>query len=268
METTKMAQDLCYVNILLHGLFFMEFNSSNLIVKAPRIDMHRYFIGNQGFLTEIPSSADPFDLDLSPSSSSGLQPGSINTFANHLSIPQFSKSATGVGDLTSSHRFSIKLPFPADIIPLRIGSLIDFKNAVVTSGTVAKNIINSCGTGGNDDFSLLTCLRYLKEPSFGSPPVVTHSFYAEHPYFPKTPGELNMTYIQAREMWQNKDEFDLQLTMGTIFPPLSPVCPPVHPGYGISSDDENTLAELLLNSPCSASRGTDVANCVQFGINP
>jgi hypothetical protein len=45
------------------------------------------------------------------------------------------------------------------------------------------------------------------------------------------------------------------------------VCQDIRPGYGISPDDENALFEIAQDLPCPSFPGTDVANCVQFGIN-
>ncbi|MBZ5508549.1 MAG: hypothetical protein LAO78_24080 [Acidobacteriia bacterium] len=260
-----MAKDTCYVNILLHGLFFMEFANNLLVVTAPDIGMHKYCMVNNGFLTEFPQKVKPIDIDLGPSSLSGLQKGAVNKFTDYPAIPQFSKKDAKVGDLKTNYRLQILLPQPEEIIPLRRAELSDFQK-VAPNGNIAKRVFDSCSQGGkNSKFSLLTCLRYTKQPAFGSPPTVTIGFYAEHKDFPKI-SEMNATYTQAQAIWQTGANFDLQLQ--EIFPPSPKVCPEVHPGYGIVPDDENSLAELLLEVPCSSKKGTDVANCVQFGVNP
>jgi hypothetical protein len=260
-----MANDTCYVNILLHGLFFLEFSNNLLTVTAPDISMHKYCMVSNGFLTEFPQQLKPIDIDLSPTSLSGLQQGMINKFTDHPAIPQFSKQDTKVGDLQSNYRLKIILPQPEDLIPLRLAELSDFQK-VAQNGNIAKSVYDSCSQGAtNTKFSLLTSLRYLKKPAFGSPPTVTIGFYAEHMDIPTIP-EMNTTYVEAQAIWQNKANFDIQLQ--AIFPPSPSVCPEVHPGYGILPDDENSLAELLNADPCSATKGTDVANCVHYGINP
>ncbi len=42
-----------YVNILVHGLFFMEFTGTGLTLTAPSTGMHLYRYGRGGFLCQV-----------------------------------------------------------------------------------------------------------------------------------------------------------------------------------------------------------------------
>src|SRR5215472_2698718 len=97
------ADDPSYVNINVHGLFFMRFSSGKLELIAPDIDDHKYCTVSGGFLTEMPPQK-PLDINFTdPNSLSGLMPGKITSFTDTPAIPQFSVPKTNVGDLGGSY---------------------------------------------------------------------------------------------------------------------------------------------------------------------
>jgi hypothetical protein len=264
-----MSQDISYVNILLHGLFFMEFDlvNNNLIVTAPQVDMHSYCCGSNGLLMQVSAPDKQVDIDMTGQSMTGLQAGSINTFTSNPAVPQFSRNDTGLGKMTGAYSLRLKLEYPDDILALRCGLLSDFQTVADSSsdsGKFKSSILKSCGQGNNTNFALVTCLRYRKKTSSGSPPAATYSFYAEHTMVPG-PDDMNNSYSQASNLFDKKN-FGLRLTKNA--PSMTSINPDSHPGFGVSADDEDCLVELLPPKGGASIKAINVANCVQFGINP
>ena len=195
-----------------------------------------------------------------------LSNGSVKDFKSYPHFPHFSIGDVNVGDFTNNYYMRLILPLPDSIVPLRKAKLGDFDNASNRSkgGKIAQSVYNACGANPNNDFSLVTCVRYAKSDSFGSAPVTTWMFYAEHDT-PPSPSSVNsaLRSVDQSSFFANK-VFDLSL-QGDFAPR---VCPDSSPGYGITPDDQNTLFEIAKDLKCPPPPpGTDVANCVQFGIN-
>jgi hypothetical protein len=160
-----------YVNILLHGLFFMDFQTDSLVVSTPDVMGHMVMVGCKGLISDLTHDVDWSDPQ------GPLVPGTATSFAGIPQIPQFSKNV--VGHLTGPYKARIALPFPdkSNIIPLRLGRLSDFKYRNVGSGGIGDQIIAHCGANGNKDLALITCLRYERNaPPTGQ--TLTYSFYA------------------------------------------------------------------------------------------
>jgi hypothetical protein len=252
---------VAYVNILLHGLLFMRFINNKLIIQTPIFSDHKLFCATNGFLMPVPPGHE-FDLTLPTVK---LKQGTIKDFKSYPQVPQFSIGDVNVGDFTNNYYMRLILPLPDSIVPLRKAKLADFDNASNLSkgGKIAQNVHNSCAANSNTDFSLVTCLRYAKSDSFGAAPVATWMFYAEH-NTPPSPDSVNsaLRSVDQSSFFTNK-VFDLSLH-GDFAPR---VCPDSSPGYGITPDDQNTLFEIAQDLKCPPTLGTDVANCVQFGVN-
>jgi hypothetical protein len=257
-SSSAQTPDTAYVNLILHGLFFMRFVQGVLIVQTPQFDDHKLFAGANGFLVEL-SPGQSFDLT---GGTTKLKTGTVDSFKQCPQVPQFSIGQVNVGDFTGNYRLQIILPKPESIVPLRRAKLGQFANAA-QSGNVANSVYASCGGTPDNPISLVTCLRYEKTDSFGAPPVANWIFYAEHKNDPHVI-DVNsaLKSVDATKLFKNQ-VFDLRFKDA-----LAPtVCPDVHPGYGISPDDENALFEISAGKDCASRKGTDVANCVQFGIN-
>lgn len=255
--------DMCWVNILLHGLFFMEFkpqsNADTLVITAPDIKEHKHCMLHNGLFMEFPLEK-PFQMDLR-TQLTDLVPGKIDSFEHYPAIPQFSKTQAKVGELVGqNYRLRIVLPLPQEIVPLRCGSLMDFGGAA--EGQVKESIMSECGKGGNNQFALVTCLRYLKSHANASPPGSTHSFYAEHMQVPD-PQQTNQAYKTAGQLFSHPENFDLRLRV-TPPPSLPRVPRDFHPGFGVSSDDEISLPERW-EKPSNAL--VDVGSCIQLGLH-
>jgi CHAT domain-containing protein len=253
---------VAYVNILLHGMSFMRFMNNQLIVHTPIFDDHKLFFATNGFLVPVPKRPE-FDLTVSTIKLSTK--GTVQDFKGSPQIPQFSMGDVNVGTFTNNYNMRLVLPWPEYIVPLRKAALSDFGNASNRSkgGKIAQSVYSSCGANPTNDFALVTCMRYAKSDSFGAAPSTTWMFYAEHDT-PPSPDSVNaaLRSVDQSSFFSNK-AFDLSLH-GDFAPR---VCPDSSPGYGITPEDQNTLFEIAEDIKCPPTHGTDVANCVQFGIN-
>lgn len=239
-----------YVNVLLHGLFFMEFQTTNLVITSPNVDMHLY----RSIINGLPADL-PHDMDWV--SQNPLRTGLDNSFSNHRQIPQFSKDR--VGRLIGPYRFRLVLPAPDEIIPLRLGKLADFYP--VAKSAVGADIKNYCSQSGNTDLAVVTCLQYERNAA-GSGITTNYSFYAEH--LDPTMDDVNNAYLQAQQLFENPGRFDLQLD--TSHAPKC-VLPVADPSDDITEQDEYSLLELKVGGPCPK-EAASVANCIQFGLVP
>lgn len=249
-----------HVNFLLHGLFFMEFGgpAAPLTLTAPDVAMHYYCCGNNGVIFPVSAPGDEVTIDLR-TFICDLQPGSDDNFRSHPEIPQFSKHDGGTGDIVQPGALRLLLDKPQQIIPLRRGKLSDF-DYVAANGNVKNSILTACAGNGNQ-FSLVTCFRYKRKNPHFVPPDTTFSFFAEHEHEP-SPDEMNSTYSDAGYIFAQK-LFDLRLTSNIPTQENVPADPA--PGYGIDPYDERSISEHLHGS---GPRAINVANCVQFGLNP
>jgi hypothetical protein len=252
LAARDVGSDPGYVHILLHGLIFLEYQGDRLIVLAPDAPMHDYRIGipDQNEARKTAPAAPDNSLDWA----SILHGGEVRTFPR--SIAQFSKSATGVGDLTTAFRLRLVLPLPVAVVPLRLGRLGDFP--AITTGNVWKSMKEQSGP----DLALITCLRYEgKMDSKWSKANRCH-FYAE-PTKCLSLAHMNQAFKASQRVFRNPSAFDLQIDPHTNVPSTQPQ-DPQQPGY-LTQSDELCLAELAKDNSC---KGPNVANCGQFGVNP
>jgi hypothetical protein len=266
---TASSDGSCFVNLLLHGGFFVDFQQTGIVVKAPAVLMHKYAIGSQGFLTELykPAAQPRLPATIPPPTDiavdmdwttliSGLAAGAVKSFGDYPAIPQFSATDTKVGNMNGPYRWQIALPFPKEVIPLRLGKLCDFKHAT-KNGRVKESVMNLCSKNGNDKLALIICLRYQKRPEYcaGSPAATTYGLHADHQCEPST-AEINDTLKQMATVFEHPENFDLQVTDADV------------PGVprdidkrekGITEADEKSIAEILSPVPFAT-------NCSSHGI--
>lgn len=256
-------------NILLHGLFVLQYQGNKLIAMTPNFNHHQFLVRQQGQQgTDHGPFPNPFpqvpqDLNFTHLAGNTVK----QSFPS--SMPQFSKTTTGVGDLfanpglAKNYRCRIEFNLPIDIMILRSrGNLSDYHSD--PNSIVGQDIHSKSGPS----LGLITLLHYeTSGPSF------TTSIFAEHrtPPFPAT--MMNPALTAARAMFTNgggSPGFDLQLVdcptcnVPTICPD-NPV-PPKAQGFGVQQDDEHSFGEIYDKQNCAKPGGTDVANCVQFGL--
>lgn len=269
-------------NVLLHGLFFMEFQDNDLIVAAPFYDPHRYFYRDHqnpkslvcvnadlGDFTDGPGSplpdVDPFPSEILHFSKSdlGLQPGS-----NYI-------------DVNKTYGCLLKLPAPKHIVALRCGDYDDFASISI-NGNVRSSIDKRCGPR----LALITWLYYDSPSSKMN--FKTRSYYAEHCNQVLDPVEVNNTLQAATNVFPTFDLRVSDLSHKQVDPdPVTQL-----PSY-IAQDDESDLLEIS-GQPCpcphktvgdgnhldpirkpqggkkvgkiSTNRAVEVATCPQFGV--
>lgn len=256
------------VNILLHGLFFMEFQNGFFFVASPMHKPHEFlFRDNGGTLQPLSAPIDLVDV---------LKPGNVSDFRSD--VLQFSlkdiKLAGPFIDTNNPNKYAcfMRLPIPHDIVALRPGAVA---NLNPNPGNVTNSIQRLC------DVNVGTMIR-LKYFAKSSAPFKTRSFYAEHCHPPKA-CEVNDAFDSARAAFGK--EFDLKIS-GVDYITL---------GYDkrsdlpdeIDIDDEKALEEI--NScpppscpppcpptscppPCPPGKvcitSVEVATCPNFGVRP
>jgi hypothetical protein len=255
------------VYILLHGMFFMEYDGDKFIVATPNCEGHRFYTRFHG------QGLQDMDTD-------------INLYNNVIGGPkplpfegilQLSRKADlniddgPVLSRASMYRCKMILPYPEKIITMRSGLASDFHPKGNIFAKSKRNIPSEIAT--------ITCLVY----SAGSDDAYTQSYYAEHPHRPSL-SEINMALVAAQDLCG--DSFNLQIAS----PSSTPCIPPSDSKLpGVSQDDEYELDELFPGKPCAASKSSssmpahknakksignpdllhlDVASCPQFAITP
>jgi hypothetical protein len=252
-------------NILLHGLFVLQYQGNKLIAMTPDTPHHQFLFRHQGRLgSDRPPLPDPFPILPKELDFTNL-PGNTAMPPFPTTLPQFSKTTTGVGDLVGvSYRCRIVFNWPLDIMVLRSGGKLSDYNSVPRS-VVGQDIRQHSGP----ELGLITLLHFeTTGPSF------TTNIFAEHRIPPPKQSHMNPVLAAAKTLFANGAKFDLQLADGTA----PPICPddvePGHPfpakakAYGVQQNDELSFGEVYDNKDCArpVPEGTDVANCVQFGL--
>lgn len=247
-------------NILLHGLFFLQYQDKNLIAMTPDYIDHEFLMRPQGQGTPFPPL--PQDLDLT-----NLTGNTTTKMPFPPEMAQFDKNTTGVGDLVAlspkNYRCRIVMPWPIDIVILRAsGSLNDY-HSLSTS-----NVGQSIQSNPVKKLGIVTLLHFET-----SDPAFTTSYFAEHPMVTQA-RDVNPALKASQILFANGSNFDLQLSECDWCPHCQTptICPDPDPlpkkirDYGVIRDDEHSLGEVYRNEDCSTGAGTDVANCVQFGV--
>ncbi len=247
------------VFILLHGMFFLEFDTANqkLIVAAPQHNGHWHYVRRHGQNNLTYLAGNP-NIDVTP--------GNMTAFSLHMQMLRFPKSAVGVGQqslvLKASNPYQCRMewPYPNSILTLREGPSSAFLPDM--SGNVAKKLL----IGDSGKMATVTCLVYT--PGTSGPYV--ESYYAEHPTMP-TCTEINDALTSANKLCGGG--FDLQLKKCSSLTACTERDDELPDG--VSKDDEWSLQELHGKHPCEHPAithkegprlGGDVSSCPQFGI--
>lgn len=265
--------------VLLHGMFFMEFQGETLCVVTPNKpnpptgNDHEFYVRpHGGMLADLDT-----DVDLTQGQ---IKAGGLKSFPPE--VPQFSASILLQGGAdkpilppkgSGTYRCRMVLPTPKHIFGYRS----DTKNYFRPEGNVGQSILDSTGTR----LGTITCLQY--EPGSSTNPFVLN-YYAEHPG-PATTGDVNAALRTAKDICGSY--FDLQLKPGWVF--SSNPDPENSLPSGVSQDDEDTLEDVigffrlyekLLSDEAKKSLkslkihpgkkpqlAADIASCPQFAIN-
>jgi hypothetical protein len=263
--------------ILLHGLFFMQFKNHLLTVATPKFAGHTFGSRPQGSGSVIQQIFPETTIDWTDV---GLKDNRNSNEQFPSSTLQFSRSQTGTGDLlpqgNKGFHFQLILNKPMEIHPFRLGNgnLGDFATVAKPKppkgngkANVRENVLNSCGSGGNNSFALLVGLVYQQEMGCTLPNVI--SFYGEHqmPCAQIGADEVNPALLAAQNLFASPGDFDLEFEDASG---LQTVCPPAQDAFGVLKDDELSACELLLGDcfiPPPDFFGVNPINCAQFGVN-
>lgn len=255
--------------ILLHGLFFLEYQGSTLVVTTPTVMDHDCRVGNPEDDARL-KPAPQYPNNVFHWENTTLSGGSAVVFPDELF--SFSKNEAGTGDITddaTQFRFRLVLPRPLEIIALRQGDRSDFP---AKSGSVWTSIINH---SKSLNLGLVMCLRFRGtfDPQFST--TNRCHFYAESDC-PTNLDHTNDAYASAAKMFSKT--FDLKIDpdpnpLPPRIPPLSPAVEDLALGDLQNRDeDEFALFEFFAQDAgihCPLTLSVNVANCGQFGVlNP
>jgi len=237
-----------HLNILLHGLFFMEANGNNLEVYAPpTVSGHNFMGGTRGNITDL--NAIPGAIDFTQPS--GLLQGKKTADEKDVkpTILQFSRTETVGTFKTKQANRLIVLPWPQQFFSIRLGDLAGFKFDSSGSAKVGTDIVTRCGNAGkNKSIGLVTGLNYFADfpdPLLpGEVPSRNIHFY----YDPGTGHDVNAVnadLINAQGIFTASSGFDLQMDKNSTFPVTPLDNPKVLPNTirGLTPEDGLSLGE-------------------------
>jgi hypothetical protein len=210
-----------HINIFIHGLFFLEVSrdgKNNLVINAP-VSKHVLKGGTR---------SDPIVIGTTPINWStvlegGSFPGLDRGFPKDLptNILRFSRTDTGVGDMTGTPLAQIILPWPKEFLSIRRGYLKDFVPAASTKHTAHKAVGDNILTlysqfpDLHNRLGVVNGFRYCFNLPFpplpGWTPTINFHFYLD-PLHENTIPAVNLALIDAKTLFANgNSEFDLQL---------------------------------------------------------
>ncbi len=244
-----MADQIINLNVVLHGLFFMELNRNTnyLEIYAPVVNTPHYFQGGvRGSLVDLSGMASPIDwsgdVNLTGKGSDPTPQGDVNP-----AILQFSSygTETGIGGFKPKDlRRLIILKWPMKFTSLRLTDISNFKPD--PGSVVGKNIQKWCSRFGNKNVGIAAALQYTYKTSA---PVLpgTGLSWNFHFYFNAPPGErtkdVNADLKDAANIFVNQQGFDLHFDENTNYPAV-PLDPPASlQNSGLNQEDELSLYE-------------------------
>lgn len=248
------------VNILIHGLFFMQGNASNsqkwqLEIFAPQLTDHHVFGGSWENVRELTQDVDLTSSGLSGKNVPAMAPNSPIPADVETSIPQFSRDETKVGDLTGPYSRKITLPWPKTIKSLRRGDFDTyFRPQATANSTVGDNITKYCkGQHRSALLGTVPCLIYDYNfpglPGTNWSPTVNYHFYHEPCSDPTSTTHVNSALDEAAKLFQHSDKFKLILGDPLSDDPVLPGSTDDQPVSGVKpEDDEMSLSEDLYYS--------------------
>jgi hypothetical protein len=234
------------LNVMIHGLFFMELSTDDsgvdfLEITAPDIDDHDFMGGVRNNLAVLNNQTIDWTTVISIHGRAPQPPLDPIPADIPPTIMQFSRSTTNTGDLVHSNKGIIKLPWPRNFFSRRLGPIPNFLNS-----KVGKEITDRCSAGHNTQVGVVTGFAYDFDwsfpilPSWG--PTLNFHFYYQPPKGHDIYG-VNVDLIKAGKIFGSPRDFDLQLD-----PNNNPAVTPVGTGgflTGVGTEDEISLDEKL-----------------------
>jgi hypothetical protein len=223
------------VNILLHGLFFMEQDdNNNLVIRAPKLNDHVFLAGTTRNLQA--------GTDMNWSKGYGLKGGTPSVSKGKgippevkASILQFTREETGVGNFKTDPNLyfgTITLPWPQNFYPLRQGGPLQFD---LNRKNVGPAIANRC----KGQIGTTICLQYGYDFSGpvlpGSTPTMNFQL---HLASCKDNDHVNDALDAASAIF-NQPNFDLHILNSSTYTDVDQ-----DPGIlGVSPEDEESADE-------------------------
>lgn len=272
------------VNILLHGLFFMTQEGSNVRIYAPNIPKHHFVGGIRGAREELNVSPDLTNFGLRGKSDpqTGLPaPDPANDVDD--SIMQFSSNDVGgfnglddIDPQTGRPVFkgSILLPWPIRFIGLRVG---DISTTFRTKpGSIANDIMGNATRNGNSTLGVVALLQYTLPAlnQVGGIPRLNIHYYLQ-PCSPHLIREVDDDLKAAKSSFKKPDGFDLEMLTDKEPTPIPTSANSV---FGTTPEDEQSFDEerirgtpdavfICRNDPLRVP-AVSPANCPVFFVGP
>jgi hypothetical protein len=263
------------VNIVLHGLFFMTQEGTNLRVYAPNIANHYFVGGIRGSRTKLAS-------DVQDLTGLGLKGKAVPEPDGDVdgSIMQFPISDVGgFNGLTDTghngqplFKGSILVPWPLKFIGLRAGDISGFRTE---SGSIADHIVANARRKNKSTLGVVALLQYALPAlnQVGGISQLNIHYYLQ-PCLPHEVSQVNADLIAARSSFKNGTGFDLQMLVDV---PPPPIPPGGHLEFGTTKEDEQSFDEERLvgaadvvfvcrNDPLPPVHNVSPANCPIFFV--
>jgi hypothetical protein len=279
-----------YVNVLVHGLFFMWLNQDTgfLELIAPSVDPpdadnpHHLLGGIREHLQPYQGPIDWSDIGLMGSDAPTLKPGEMPQNLKS-SILQFSMQEVGLTGWNKKDENFVGrfiLPWPTEFYSLRHDY---WERAFVYytpkdgnySSKVGDAIKGHCYHDRNGEIGVITCLQYIYEDRISLPgwrPDINVHCYFE-PCIKHSIFDVDADLKQAQKLFLPPDAFDLQMNVNLegIVTPMghNPVLPPNYDKndeYSLT-DDPKKPKDICASSGVSVVN-VSPANCPNFFVGP
>jgi hypothetical protein len=233
------------INILLHGLFFMEANNDKLEIYAPpTVSGHRFEGGSRGNVVDLSSITAAIDLS-DASVLQGKPKADVSDVRKTRTILQFSRTPVGAFQTKQTNRLII-LPWPLQFFSIRLGDISGFTFDTSGSAVIGNDIKARCGDAKNR-IGIVTGLTYTAD---FSGPVLPGEHPTRNIHFYYDPGighdvnAVNDDLRHSRDIFTNGPGFDLQMQTNANYPatPLDdpanfPNVPGISPEDGLALDE-------------------------------
>ncbi len=252
------------LNVFLQGLFFLEVKQDAdgpwLEITAPEMRTnHDLLAGVPGNLQDINHQIvnwrNVAGLQHGTPKGSGTIPSDVpNT------MYQFTRSATGVGDIVGSNQGKILLPWPNNFFTIRQAARPGLKTRLPNKPPDSQ-VHNDIEKLSSKTIGVVTLLQYAFSPNLPPIPEWPMPSINIHFYFqPKTPQQIkdvNEDLKNASPVFRN-DSFDLQIDENASA--TAPIGAAPYPTIGVSSQDELALNERVQIIP--SRRCVPVQDCL------
>lgn len=235
------------LNIMIHGLFFMERSTDDsgvdfLEITAPDLGDHDLMGGVRNNLVVLNDQVIDWTKITSIHGRAPQPPLNPIPVDVPPTIMQFSRSSTSTGDLVHDDKGVIKLPWPRSFFSRRLGPIPKF----LKTSKVGIEITNRSSAAGNTNVGVVTGFAYDFDWPFptlpGWVPTLNFHFFYQPPKGHDIKA-VNVDLVNAGKIFGSPKDFDLQLD-----PDHNTAVTPIGTGgflTGVGTEDEVSLDEKL-----------------------